>query len=85
MPGSPCPPDRAKPRGTRFTRASHKGGRESCGDRGQHSIEILQDLVVAEAKHAIAFAFQKMGARRIIVQRLAMLAAVDLDDEPAAV
>jgi hypothetical protein len=58
-----------------------KGGRESGGDYGENSIEVPKHFVVPEAKDAISPAFQESGALGVIVDPVAMLAAVDFDEK----
>jgi hypothetical protein len=62
-----------------------KGGRESGGNCGQDAVELLKNLIVPEAEDAVAAALQESAAFGIIFHRFAMLAAIDLDDEPSGV
>ena len=48
----------------------------------QHAIDILEDLVVPEADHAITLAVQPARSRLILRRSRVVLAAVDFDDQP---
>jgi hypothetical protein len=55
--------------------------RQNCQDVLQHTIKVLQNLVVPEPHHAIAMGLQPLGSELISVRAPIVLAAIDLDYE----
>jgi len=60
---------------------------DRCTDRGQHSLYIVQHVIVPKTKHTIPLSV-KIGRSRQVARglsRFGMLAAIDLNDETQVV